>query len=103
GVASVVLEAGQPAVALVDKGYENSELIARVEERHDIMILCPLRRRPQTKEHPAQRRGRKRHVFALRQRMQARLADPPLRELYQRRAVTVEPVFARIKRHMGFT
>ena len=35
--------------------------------------------------------------------MQARLADPALRDLYRRRAVTVEPVFARIKKHMGFT
>ena len=103
GVTSVVAEAGQPTMVLVDKGYENSELIARVEEAHQLMILCPLRHRPHTQQHPAQRRGRKRAVFALRQKMQARLADPSLQELYRRRAVTVEPVFARIKRHMGFT
>jgi transposase len=66
GVASVVTEAGHPTAVLVDKGYENSELIARVEADHQLMILCPLRHRPQTLEHPAQRRGRKRHVFALR-------------------------------------
>jgi hypothetical protein len=103
GLASVVAEAGRPTAVLVDKGYENSELIARVEADHQVMILCPLRHRPQTLEHPAQRRGRKRHVFALRQKMKARLAQAPMRELYRRRAVTVEPVFARIKRHMGFT
>jgi hypothetical protein len=102
GVAAVVAQAGQPQTVLVDTGYENSELTACVEARHQVMILCPLRPRPHTQE-PAQRRGRKRVVFALRQKMKARLAEPPLRELYRRRAATVEPVFARIKRHMGFT
>lgn len=103
GVASVVVEAGHPTVALVDKGYEHSELIERVEEAHQLMILCPLRHRPHTQEQPRQRRGQRRHVFELRQRMKARLSQPSLQELYRRRAVTVEPVFARIKRHMGFT
>lgn len=103
GVASVVKEAGHPAVVLVDKGYEHSELIEQVEAGHQVMILCPLRQRPHTQENPRQRRGQRRHVFELRQRMKARLAEPPLQELYRRRAVTVEPVFARIKRHMGFT
>lgn len=78
GVTSVVAGAGQPTMVLVDKGSENSELIARVEETHQLMILCPLRHRPHTQEHPAQRRGRKRVVFALRQKMPARLADPSL-------------------------
>jgi transposase len=103
GVAAVVAEAGQPQTVLVDTGYENSELTARVEERHAVMILCPLRPRPHTQEHRPQRRGRTQVVFALRQKMKARLAEPRLRALYRRRAVTVEPVFARIKRHMGFT
>jgi transposase len=102
GVESVVAEAGQPTVVLVDKGYESSELIAQVEERHGVTILCPLRSRPQTGQGKSQRRGRKKVVFALRQKMQARFADPALRGLYGRRAVTVEPAFARIKRHMGF-
>jgi transposase len=102
GVACVVAEAGQPTVALVDKGYENSELFARVEQTHPIMILCPLRHRPNTKEGTAHRDSHRQHIFALRQKMKARLAQPPLQQLYRRRAVTVEPVFARIKRHMGF-
>jgi transposase len=102
GVTAVVAEAGQPTAVLVDKGYENSELIARVEERHRLTVLCPLRHRPHL-ENPQQRRGRKRHVFALRQRMKARLAEPHWQELYRRRAVSVEPVFARMKRHMGCT
>ncbi len=35
--------------------------------------------------------------------MKARLAEPPLQALYGRGGVTVEPVFARVKRHRGFT
>jgi transposase len=103
GVACVVAEAGRPAVVLVDKGYEHSERIARVEERHGVMVLCPPARRPQTDGSKTHRSGRKQRVFALRQKMHARLAQPSVRELYGRRAATVEPVFARIKRHMGFT
>jgi len=103
GVACVVAEAGRPAVALVDKGYDHSERIAQVEERHGIMVLCPPARRPQTDGSKTQRSRRKQRTFALRQKMHARLAHAPLRELYGRRAATVEPVFARIKRHMGFT
>lgn len=34
GVAAVVAEAGRATVALVDKGYKHSELIAHVEEAH---------------------------------------------------------------------
>jgi transposase len=103
GVASIVPEAGRPSVALVDKGYDHSERIARVEERHGLMVLCPPARRPQTDGSKTRRSRRKQRTFALRQRMHARLAQPSLRELYGRRAATVEPVFARIKRHMGFT
>lgn len=102
GVACVVAEAGQPTVALVDKGYENSEHFARVEETHQIMILCPLRHRPNTKETPNRRKGRRQRIFELRRKMKARLDQPPLAELYRRRIATVEPAFARIKRHMGF-
>jgi transposase len=103
GVACVVPEAGRPTVALVDKGYDNSQRIARVEGCHGIMVLCPPARRPQTDAGKTKRSGRKQRTYALRQNMHARLARPALRELYGRRAATVEPVFARIKRHMGFT
>jgi hypothetical protein len=102
GVASVVPEAGPPAVLLADKGCEHSALIEQVEAAHQVLILCPLRHRPHPQENPRQRRGQRRHVFERRQRMKARPAEPAWQELYRRRAATVEPVFARIKRHMGF-
>jgi transposase len=106
GVACVVPEAGRPQealVALVDKGYENSELFARAEKNHHVMILCPLRERPNTKEGSSHRSAQRQRIFELREKMKARLAEPALKALYQRRRVTVEPVFARIKRHIGFT
>jgi transposase len=103
GIASVVPEAGRPAFALADKGYDHSEHIAQAEERHGLMVLCPPARRPQTDGSKTRRSARKHRTFTLRQNMHARLAQPSLRELYGRRAATVEPVFARIKRHMGFT
>jgi transposase len=103
GVSCVVPEAGRPKVALVDKGYENSELFARTEKSHRLMVLCPLRERPNTREGSGHRRGQRQRIFELREKMKARLAQPALKELYARRRVTVEPVFARIKRHMGFT
>jgi transposase len=101
-IESVVAEAGKPTVVLVDRGYESSELIASLEASHGVMVLCPPRNRPHTKP-DAKRRKRIQRVFELRENMRARLADPVLKELYRRRAATVEPVFARIKRHMGFS
>jgi transposase len=106
GVVCVVPEAGRPQdalVVLVDKGYENSELFARTERDHHVMVLCPLRERPNTKEGSSHRGAQRQRIYELREKMKARLAEPQLKKLYQRRRVTVEPVFARIKRHIGFT
>jgi len=102
GVAAVVAEAGRPTVVLVDTGYESSVRIAQVEADAGVTVLCPPGRRPQTDAAKTQRSKSKQRVFALRQKMQARLDQPAFRELYRRRAVTVEPAFARIKRHLGF-
>jgi len=101
-VAAIAPEAGPLSVLLVDKGYDHTETIERVEKRHRLLVLCPPQRRFNTSENPRSRRGRDRWIFEKRRAMEARLATPELAALYRRRQSTAEGVFARIKNRLGF-
>lgn len=106
------LEAGLDAVApgvadelfavLLDKGYDNTEQIARVERERGLLVLCPPQRRPAGRENNPRRRGRPQWKWEERRKMEQRLACPLLRALYRRRAPSAEGAFARIKTHLGF-
>ncbi len=101
-VAAIAPEAGTASALLIDKGYDNTEAIERVESRHRLLVLCPPQRRLNTSETPRKRRGRVGWVFEKRRAMEARLATPELAALYRRRKPTAEGVFARIKSQLGF-
>jgi transposase len=102
GLEAIAPELGEVTTVLVDKGYENTAAIARVEARHRLQVLCPPQRRGNTVEQPRNRRGKEGVIFRLRQQMAARLAQPHLSALYRRRGPAAEGVFARIKNVLGF-
>ena len=95
-------EAGPLTTVLVDKGYDDTEEIARVEREHAVLVLCPPQRRPNTKAHNPKRRGRRQWVWQRRRLMEQRFLSPCWRALYRRRQPSAEGVFARIKSHLGF-
>lgn len=106
------LEAGLAAVApplaeevfavVVDKGYDNTEQIARVEAKRGLLVLCPPQRRPQARANNPRRRGRPQWKWEERRKMEQRFLCPLLRALHRRRAPSAEGAFARIKTHLGF-
>lgn len=95
-------EAGRPRVALMDKGYDNTEQIVAAERKHALLVLCPPRRRPNSKAHNPLRRGRAQWTWQQRRMMEQRFLCPLVRALYRRRQPSAEAVFARIKSHLGF-
>ena len=95
-------EAGHAVAVLVDKGYDNTEQIARAEREHALLVLCPAQRRPNAKEHNPKRRGRAEWKWQQRRLMEQRFLCPLWRALYRRRQPSAEAVFARIKTHLGF-
>jgi transposase len=95
-------EAGRPTVALMDKGYDNTEQIVAAEGKHALLVLCPPRRRPNSKVHNPLRRGRAQWTWKRRRIMEQRFLCPLVRALYRRRQPSAEAVFARIKSHLGF-
>jgi hypothetical protein len=101
-VAAIAPEAGSASVVLVDKGYDSTGAIERVESRHGLLVLCPPKRWLSTKPEPYKRYGRVKRVFEKRRAMEARLATPEFSALYRRRKPTAEGVFARIKSRLGF-
>jgi transposase len=102
GLQAIPAELGPPAIVLVDRGYDASADIARAERAHGVLVLCPPQRRPNAQPQRA-RRGAEAARWARRRQMEARLRCPLLRALHRRRAPGAEGVFARLKRHLGFT
>jgi len=87
---------------VVDKGYDHTAQIARVERERGLLVLCPPQRRPTGRENNPRRRGLPQWKWEQRRQMEQRLACPLLRALHRRRAPSVEGAFARIKTHLGF-
>ena len=102
GVKAIAPEAGQPCVVLVDKGYDNTEQIARVEKNKALLVLCPPQRRPNAQALNPHRHGRRQWMWQRRRLMEQRFMCSPLRRLYQRRLASAEGAVARIKAHLGF-
>src|SRR5437870_5357967 len=97
GLEAIVPEAGQPRVLLLDKGYDQTEPIARVINQHDLLVLCPPRRQPRARLHNEKRRGRAQWKWERRRQMERRFLSPLVRALYRRRQASAEGAFARIK------
>lgn len=99
---SIVTEAGQVRVVLIDRGYDQTEQIAQAQRQHAVVVLCPPQRRPNAKEKNPNRRGRREWLWQQRRMMEQRFLCPLLRALYHRRGPSAEGAFARIKTHLGF-
>jgi transposase len=102
GVDAVAPEAGRPVAVLVDKGYDNTEQIARVEADKALLVLCRPQRRPNTMALNPRRRGHSHWKWRQRRLMEQRFLCPLLQGLYRRRQPSAEGAFARIKNHLGF-
>lgn len=103
GVAAIAPEAGPPPfVVLADRGYHQSEGIARVQSRRGVLVLCPPRHQPRAKPHNPKRRGHAQWKWQQRLQMEQRFLCPLLRALHRRRQCSAEGAFARIKTHLGF-
>jgi hypothetical protein len=102
GVEAIAPEAGQPVAVLVDKGYDNTEQIARVEADKALLVLCRPQRRPNALAVNPRRRGHSQWKWQRRRLMEQRLLCPLLQRLYRRRQPSAEGAFARIKNHLGF-
>jgi transposase len=102
GVEAIAPEAGQPVAVLVDKGYDNTEQIARVEAGKALLVLCRPQRRPNAIALNPRRRGHSHWKWQRRRLMEQRFLCPLLRALYRRRQPSAEGAFARIKNHLGF-
>lgn len=87
---------------LVDKGYDNTEQIARVEANKALLVLCRPQRRPNARAVNPRRRGRRQWMWQQRRLMEERFLSPALQRLYERRRSSAEGAFARIKSHLGF-
>ena len=87
---------------LSDTGYDNADLIAAVENKFGVTVLCP----PQQAEAPAPTKHRLTKVEQRRRElsevMRERLKKPESKQLYRRRMASIEPVFSVIKNVMGF-
>jgi hypothetical protein len=101
-LAALAPQAGRASAVLVDKGYDNTEQIARVEREQGLLVLCPPPHRPNAKPYNPKRRGRAAWKWQQRRLMEQRFLCPLLRALYRRRQPSAEAVFARIKTHLGF-
>jgi hypothetical protein len=101
-LAALAPQAGRACAVLVDKGYDNTEQIVRVERTQGLLVLCPPQRRRNAKPHNPKRRGRSQWKWKQRRLMEQRFLCPLLRLLYRRRQPSAEAVFARIKTHLGF-
>jgi len=84
---------------LADKGYDHADLIAAVEEKYQVTVLCP----PQN-EAPVPNPEKPRRLQLVEERrraraqaMRERLSDPAHVQLYRRRSASIEPVFGVFK------
>lgn len=102
GVEALAPEAGPPVAVLVDKGYDNTQQIARVQADKGLLVLCRPQRRPNALVVNANRHGHRRWKWQQRRLMEQRFLCPLLQRLYRRRRASAEGAFARIKSHLGF-
>jgi transposase len=90
---------------LADKGYDNADLIAAIEKKYEVTVLCPPQTEakepeagnPSKRVKPVQVRRR-----ALTQAMHQRMEVPENKQLYRRRYASIEPVFGVLKNVLGF-
>jgi transposase len=95
-------EAGEPIVALADRGYDNTKQIAQIETEGNLLVLCrPQRRANALLQNPCRKKYRS-WMWQRRREMEQRLRCPLLQRLYGRRQPSAEGAFARIKTHLGF-
>jgi transposase len=87
---------------LLDTGYDNADLNTRVEQQLGVTVLCPPQsaQAPPQKDYRLTRTQQRRRAYA--QAMRERLAQPEGKQLYRRRAASVEPVFGVLKNALGF-
>jgi len=102
GLRAVFAEAGPVEVVLADKGYDHAEHIAAAEDLFGVTVLCPPQERINIRV-GRKRRGKEARIYALRQKMAARLKESHWAQCFKRRRTTVEGAFARIKQNLGFT
>jgi transposase len=100
-VAQVRANVGEPAVVLVDTGYENVAQIQAVEATRTTIVLCPPARVANINPATRFKRAWRERSKAFRQQMQQRLLDPAGQALYQLRKTTVEPAVGIIKSVLG--
>ena len=90
---------------LADKGYDNADLIAAMEAKYGVTVLChpqneakePKAGKPIKRPKPAEERRR-----ALAQARRERMEEPENKQLYRRRYASIEPVFGVLKNVLGF-
>jgi transposase len=100
-VAQVRANVGDPAVVLVDTGYENVAQIQAVEATRTTTVLCPPARVANLNPATRFKRAWRERSKAFRQQMQQRLLEPAGQALYQLRKTTVEPAVGIIKSALG--
>ena len=94
-------ELGDPAVVLVDTGYENVAQIQALEATQTTTVLCPPARVANINPATRFKRPWRERSKAFRQEMQQRLSQPAGQALYQMRKTTVEPAIGIIKSVLG--
>jgi len=112
GIESVCKEAEQEEKLKVcaDTGYFNAPLIDETEKEHpEVKIYCAVKREKHGKtpeklfiKLPEKEPEENREEAMTAQKMLVRLKTVPGQEIYNRRKITVEPVFGIIKRVMKF-
>jgi transposase len=100
-VGQIRANVGDPAVVLVDTGYENIAQIQAVEAAQTTTVLCPPARVANINPHTRFKRAWRERSKAFRAQMQQRLLEPAGQALYQLRKTTVEPAVGIIKSALG--
>ncbi len=104
-VHSVPSEVGQVQRALADGGYVNAEHFDSLESEHVEVYVAVSGEDPNKRKYdyrPARERPRKKVSDPRLVAMRDKVASAEGKEIYARRAATVEPVFGIIKGAMGF-
>lgn len=90
------------ARVLVDRGYDNSAQICRMESRHRVIVYCPPEE-PGSDKKAARHSAARQRTIDYRQGMRACMKSSFGRTVRTLRGTTVEPVFGWIKDTLGFT
>jgi hypothetical protein len=100
-VAQITHNVGEPAVVLVDTGYENIPQIQTIEAGRRTTVLCPPARVANVNPATRFKRPWREQSKAFRQQMRQRLLAPAGQKLYGLRRTTVEPAIGIIKSALG--